>query len=453
MKTLLIYLILLLSFPSCANSFVLNNVLLPDFETRQLTPVNVEIANGKIKQIVDVHINLHHLDTRDGQGKVMMPALLDMHSHSMGNSSLDRSDYQYIGIRGTANAMLYAGVHGWLDLYSKEKDILRYRDRQFPLQRDEAFVFAAGPCFTVPTGHCDTGDTRLISSSQQAINELSDLSKAKPNVVKIVFDTSSKRPTVDKPTLKAFLNEAKRLNIKSVVHVGSWEDVRVATEFGANAVTHLPWQNMPDDLPKLMKQQGTAFIPTVAIIAELLFLHNPSPEELLASVLSIPMTSALVKEKLLKDYPVTERHKNHYDWLTKLKAENAFSEMQNALLKLDQAGVDILVGSDAANLAMFQGVGFHREMFFLQKMGMSSWDIIAGATYKAYQFLDLGWGLAEGKPAHFTLQNKTIFDDLSQSTQVSDIYIYGRKVHREPLLHYAKPGFFQYAKLFLGFEV
>src|SRR5690606_4738005 len=98
---------------------------------------------------------------------------------------------------------------------------------------------------------------------------------------------------------------------------------------------------------------------------ELLFLHNPSPEELLASVLSIPMTSALVKEKLLKDYPVTERHKNHYDWLTKLKAENAFSEMQNALLKLDQAGVDILVGSDAANLAMFQGVGFHWEMFFL----------------------------------------------------------------------------------------
>ena len=129
MKTLLIYLILLLSFPSCASSFVLNNVLLPDFETRQLTPVNVEIANGKIKQIVDVHINLLHPDTRDGQGKVMMPALLDMHSHSMGNSSLDRSDYQYIGIRGTANAMLYAGVHGWLDLYSKEKDILRYRDR------------------------------------------------------------------------------------------------------------------------------------------------------------------------------------------------------------------------------------------------------------------------------------------------------------------------------------
>jgi len=454
MKKLLIFFVLFASFPGFASNFVLNNVLLPDFETQQLKPVNVEIADGKIKQIVDVNTRLPHSDMRDGRGKVMMPAFIDMHSHSMGNSSLDRSDYQYIGIRGTANAMLYAGVHGWLDLYSNEDDILNYRDEQFPNERNEAFVFAAGPCFTVPTGHCDFGgENRLISTPEQAVRELGELSQKKPNVAKIVFDNAGSKPTVDEATLKAFLDEAKRLNIKSVVHVGSWSDIRTATKLGADAVTHLPWKPMPSDIPELMAQHGTLFIPTAGVIGEVLQLHEPGESELSTSVLSVPMTQALVDEELLEDYPITERHKNIFDWLTKLKAEEAFAERRKAIMALDEAGVEILVGSDAGNFAAFQGVGFHREMYFLQDLGMSPWDIIAGATHKAYKFLGLDWGLKVGSPAHFTLQDANIFEDIGLSTQVEDIYMHGRKVKREPLLDYAKPGFFQYAKLFLGFEV
>ncbi|WP_278361066.1 hypothetical protein [Idiomarina abyssalis] len=155
MNKLWLLLAFLLAKPAVAESFVLENVLLPDFEQRQLLPVSVEVENGLIKQVVAASQELTHDDVRDGQGQVIMPAFIDMHSHSMGNSSLDRSDYQYIGIRGTANAMLYAGVHGWLDLYSVEEDILGYRNAKHHEARDEAQVFAAGPCFTVPTGHCN----------------------------------------------------------------------------------------------------------------------------------------------------------------------------------------------------------------------------------------------------------------------------------------------------------
>ncbi len=204
-------------------SFVLSNVLLPNFETQQLEHVNVAIENGKIAKIVPFTNTLHHSDVRNGKGKVLMPAMIDMHSHSMGNSSLDRSEYQYIGIRGTANAMIYAGVHGWLDLFSDEQDILGYRDKRYSPIRNEAFVFAAGPCFTVPNGHCDFGEpNRLINSPEQARAELIDLSKAKPNVVKVVYDDNLKRPTLDKATFKAFIDTANELGIKSVVHVGTW---------------------------------------------------------------------------------------------------------------------------------------------------------------------------------------------------------------------------------------
>lgn len=455
-RLLLVLFLCLLSSPSFATSFVLNNVLLPDFETRELNPVNVEIADGDITRIVDIDVNLSHADVRDGQGKVIMPAFIDMHSHSMGNSSLDRSEYQYIGVRGTANAMMYAGVHGWLDLYSNEEDIFGYRDEQFPGERNEAFVFAAGPCFTVPTGHCDFGETRLISTQEEAIEELRDLNNARPNVAKIVYDNAGRRPTVDRATLEAFLSEAKRLGIKSVVHVGSWDDIRSATELGANAVTHLPMDAMPDDIPQLMAAQGTAFIPTAGVVAELMLLHQPSDSELAASVLAIPMTEELVKDDLLQDYPVVagnERHQSTFDWLAGLKAEDVFSIRRDAMSQLDQAGVEILIGSDGGNFAVFQGVGFHREMYFLQQLGMSPWDIVMGATYNAYDFLGLEWGLEEGRPAHFTLHDSRIFEDLSLSTEFEHIYLHGREVSREPLLRYAKPGFFQYMKLFFGFEV
>ena len=52
----------------------------------------------------------------------------------------------------------------------------------------------------------------------------------------------------------------------------------------------------------------------------------------------------------------------------------------------------------------------------------------------------------------FAITSADIFQDISLSTDVNEIYLYGRKVEREPLLHYAKTGFIQYAKLFLGFE-
>lgn len=453
MNKLWLLLAFFLANPAFAENFVLENVLLPDFEQRQLLPVSVEVENGVIKQVVAASQELIHEDIRDGQRQVIMPAFIDMHSHSMGNSSLDRSDYQYIGLRGTANAMLYAGVHGWLDLYSVEDDILGYRNARHHEARNEAQVFAAGPCFTVPTGHCDFGDTRLISTADEAVAELRDLSQYEPDVAKIVYDTAGRAPTVDIATLTAFLNEAKSLGIKSVVHIGSWDDLRTATRLGANAVTHLPWEPMPNDIPALMQAQETAFIPTVSVINEALLLHEPTPEELAGSVLETPMTEALVKQKLLDDYPVTTEHPRMYEWLAGLNDDDVLRNRREAITKLHASGVNILVGSDAGNLAVYQGIGFHREMYFLQAQGMPPWNILHAGTLGAYKFLELEWGITAGQPAHFTLQNPAIFEDVRHSSEVDTIYLHGREVEREPLLNFANPGFFQYMKLLFGIEL
>lgn len=457
MKIILFCLVNMIAAMCFANnqppSFVLNNVLLPNFETHQLEAVNLAIENGKIAKIVPYTTALQHKDVRDGQGKVLMPAMIDMHSHSMGNSSIDRSDYQYIGIRGTANAMLYAGVHGWLDLYSDEIDILNYRDHRYANSRDEAFVFAAGPCFTVPGGHCDFGArNRLINSPEQARRELIDLSKAKPNVVKVVYDHNPKKPTLDIATFKAFIETANELGIKSVVHIGTWQDLQTASEFGASAVTHLPDDKMPEGMEELLAKNGTVVIPTVAVMTELLYMHQASEQTLRTSVVALPLTKALVDESLLSYYPVSERHPHFFEFLKKSQEQQLESNMQDAVLRMHARGVTLLIGSDAANLAMFQGVGFHRELFHLARFGLSPWQLFKSATLDAYKFLGIDWQIKVGADAHFTLHDPAIFTDIAKSTEVQHVYLYGRLVEREALLDYAKPGFIQYAKLLLGVE-
>ena len=53
MKRLWLFAALFITTQALASDFVINNVLLPDFQTRELTPVNIEVADGKFKQIVD----------------------------------------------------------------------------------------------------------------------------------------------------------------------------------------------------------------------------------------------------------------------------------------------------------------------------------------------------------------------------------------------------------------
>lgn len=164
------------------------------------------------------------------------------------------------------------------------------------------------------------------------------------------------------------------------------------------------------------------------------------------------MTKALVDESLLKDYPVSSRHPRYLTWLKKLEAQQVESNLKDAVLRLNAKGVTLLIGSDSANLAMFQGVGFHRELFHLARFGLSPWQVYEAATLGAYAFLGIDWQIKVGADAHFTLHDPDVFNNVAKSTDVQQVYLYGRLVERDTLLHYAKPGFVQYAKLFLGLE-
>ncbi|RPA55005.1 metal-dependent hydrolase [Shewanella vesiculosa] len=453
---LVLALILLLNYlglgsdASAAERWFLNaSVLDPD--SKGVTLKNVLIRGNEIIQVTEAIPVKDGIAQEDLAGDLMLPGMIDMHTHAWGNGSLTYNEgFQYIGIRGTLNAMLYAGVHGALDLFGKEDQLLDYRDNQYPSMRDEAQLFAAGPCFTVTKGHCSEMGikTRIIDSPEQVVPEVQELAAKRPNVLKVVLEQDHPRkPTVSKETLQVFLAEAKKLNIPSVVHVGSWEDVRTASELGANSITHLPFTPMPEDIPALLKANNTAIITTVGVILETQRLFKEVPKSH-----TDKLTRTLVNPAILEQFPVEKKSKGQVDWLKSEKWLHAKVNATDSLAKLVAQGVTIIAGSDSANLTMYQGVGLHTELFHLQQLGMSAKDILLSVTHEAYQFLGLNWGIKPGAKANFIILPIEVTEDITKTVEFKRIYLEGRIVDREKLLTYATPNWWQYGKLIMGVE-
>lgn len=449
MKRFFLYWALLCSFNAYSEGQAFTNALFFNHQTNQAEQVSFIIQDGTFALVTKDELPPEY-EPIDLAGSLVVPGMIDMHTHGWGNSGLrTNDDYQYIGIRGTSNAMLYAGVHGWLDLFNDEARILNYRDQQFHTERDESYVFAAGPCFTVTNGHCSFGrPTRIIDSPEDVEREVNALMARKPNVLKVVYHTKNEAPTISEATLQTFLEKAEAVGVPSVVHVGNWDDVRAAAKFGASAVTHVPWTPMPEDIPMLMKNNNTAMIPTVGLLAELLLLKEQ--RELPESAQEL--TDVLVDEILLQQFPLKGQNESYMTWVEKHENAGALWNMANSLSLLSKHGVKLLVGSDAANEAMYQGIGMHRELAHLQAMGFPVSELLKAATYNAYQFLGINWGIKKGAPANFIVVDPLATKDIEYLTQIKSIYLHGREVNRSELLKYAKPGWIQYAKLFLGFE-
>ena len=146
------------------------------------------------------------------------------------------SEVEMMGTPGVAKRMLYAGVTGFLDLFNAEGLIFALRKSQQEGHLPGARIFAAGPCLTATNGHCSEYGipTRLIDSPSEAREQVADLAAKEPDVVKIVYDHTSALPTIELDTLRAAIETANELGLKTVIHIGSWQDALDSVRAGAS---------------------------------------------------------------------------------------------------------------------------------------------------------------------------------------------------------------------------
>ncbi|MEM7204507.1 MAG: amidohydrolase family protein [Planctomycetota bacterium] len=362
-------------------------------------------------------------------GRFVLPGLSDLHVHSWGNFGPGNTG-MHLGTVRASRWMLYCGVVRCLDLFRREEEILALRDTQSQRSVPAARIFAAGPMFTAPGGHGTQFGfpPRVIRDAEEARTQVSDLATRRPDVIKIVYDHASRRPTLDRETLNAAVDAARSAGIPSVVHIGHWADAAEALRAGCDAITHLPETPIPDTVVQLAGERHAWWIPTLTVHADLGWLCE-HPDEL-ADPLLAEVTSAELRE-------VYRAESQQPRWLRGRAARQNASRanLYRNLRRLAQGGARLLVGTDAGNLGTFQGASVHRELEHWVRAGVSEWDALAAATVHAGEFLGQRVGVDPGDDADLLVLDASPLDDIRNTRRIHFVLRDGAVVDRTSLVH------------------
>jgi imidazolonepropionase-like amidohydrolase len=231
-------------------------------------------------------------------------------------------------------------------------------------------------------------------------------------------------PTIDRATLEGVVRAARTNGLKTIVHVGTWDDVRHAVLAGAAAVTHTAEGPPPADIPALMVKHGTFHIPTLAVQGDYArYIDDPT-------LLDSPLLAAMVGEKTLALFKAPPPPQME-GWVTLMRASR---ETDVASVRtLAAAGVPMITGTDAGNPAVFQGYSVHRELRLLREAGLSAWDALRATTINAGQLLGRKWGTDVGDEGTLIVLEASPLTEIRNTERIHTVIQRGAVVDRDAL--------------------
>jgi imidazolonepropionase-like amidohydrolase len=403
------------------------NARLVDPATRQVREGNLLIREGVIVSTPATAPADFTGRTLDLRGKWVIPGLIDLHTHTYGN--MDPTGlHDRPRAAGVTQRMLYAGVTALLDLFGDENELFNTREQQHSGKLGGADLFASLSCITAPGGHgTEYGvKARTVTSPEDARKAVSDLATRRPDVIKIIYEHSSGRPSIDKETLNAAVAAAKANGLRSVVHIVSWQDARDAVEAGASAITHVPEGPVPLDLISRMVAKNVASIPTLTVHTEYFdFVDKPE-------VLDAPLARAVTTPAVIAAY----RSRDALARANEFRARHdAYAAVVLASVRaMSKGGVKILAGTDSGSTGTLQGYSVHRELIKLVAAGLTPWEALSAATTDAAAFLDRKYGVVPGSEASLLVLDASPIEDIHNTQRIAYVIHHGAIVDREKLI-------------------
>jgi imidazolonepropionase-like amidohydrolase len=230
-------------------------------------------------------------------------------------------------------------------------------------------------------------------------------------------------PSIDRPTLRALVSTATAHGLRTVVHVGTWDDVRHAILAGATAVTHVPRDGpVPDDVVALLSASRVSYIPTLVVHTDLSeFYDHPA-------IVDSPLFAATAADTIRATYRhgVDGLDQRTRGWIDRQRSGKA--DALASVRRLHAAGVAILVGTDAGNWGTVQGYSVHRELIRLVEAGLSSWEALAAGTTSAAAFLGRRFGVRPGNEAHFVVLDASPVERIENTQQIRSVIMSGQVV-------------------------
>lgn len=414
---------------------VIEHVRLIDGSGKQpRTDMTVVIAGDTIRSVSPytpaVPSSLPPVDTRviDAHGETMIPGLINAHGHLALVKGAANSGNYYTGPHVMAELRQYEhyGVLDMLSLGMNRDLIYAIRAQQTAGNLDGATVFVADRGIGVPGGapplpHA-ADQLYQPKSAAEARQDVDAAAARHTNFIKLwLDDMHGKAPKMQPDIYLAIIDEAHKNHIPVAAHVYELADAHALVAAGVDVLAHsIRDQRVDPALIRLMKQNGTYYIPTLSL-DESFFLFADHPELLndpFVTHATTPQELAVLRSPAwrakVEDDPSTAQHRKD------------LAVAKENLKLLYAAGVRVGFGTDSgATPLRFPGFAEHRELQLMVEAGLTPMQAIRCATQTNAKLLGIdqhSGTLAPGMRANFLLLERDPLVNIANTERILTIW-------------------------------
>ncbi len=405
------------------------------------TGTTIILSGGKIQAVLQrAAIELTQgAKVIDGRGKFVIPGLVDSHVHFFQSGNLytrpDAMDFNAVvpyadevarnkaRLDATFKVWLASGVTGVVDIGGPFWNFdVRDRAAASPAAPRMA---VAGPLISmVDRKQLDLGDPPIIriDSPEAARALVARQLPHKPDYIKVWFiHQEGDDHAAQEAIVKAAGDAAHAAGLKLAVHATELVVAKAAMRAGADLLVHSVFDQPVDtEFFELALTNDVIYCPTLFVMMgyplALSGTWKATPEELERADPEILAAMDDLGEIAADKLP---------DRIRKLMAEPpkvAPSQIGlDNLRRLAEAGVKIVMGTDAGNIGTLHGPSIHREMQLMRQAGLSPLEVLRSATTNAAETLRLEGrvgAVAEGQIADLVILDADPLVDIANLAKV-----------------------------------
>jgi imidazolonepropionase-like amidohydrolase len=389
-------------------------------------------------------------------GKYIMPGMIDSHIHFYQSGGLyTRPDHINV-----PNIYSYEKDQQWIS--DNREDIMRrylacgittVMDMGGPMSNFEVRKYCnqspvspnalvTGPLIsTYAPPNFDKNDPPVIkvNNEEEAIGEVRRQLPFHPDYIKIWFIVSASQSAEKSlPIIKAIVEESHKNNLKVLVHATQLHTATLAVEAGCDILVHSVSDSLVEpSFIQLLKAKNTTLITTLKVRE---MGNEVSTQQMYFTTHDLRHANPFMLGTLfdLQHIPAKEVGFDYMDMRTKrqIPSKQDSNMLVNCKL-LNDAGINIVAGTDAGNPGVEHAASYLDELIAMNQAGLTNAQVLRAATINAAK----GFGIEnrlgiieENKLADLLILKNNPFENLQNLDSIYLMVHRGRLINTDSLI-------------------